>query len=372
MFDVVILGGGLTGLTTAIALSKHKIKVAIVEKNDIKNIVKSERTITLSQGSIDFYKTIGVDFNLENVGKISDIFITNHGGGKTEFCAKDINIEYIGFVIKNSDIIENLIKNISQNITIFDNQTYTDIQKLDNGFEINKKIYCKTIIACDGINSNIFDIFDIDKSVIKYDQTALMFNIKHSNEHKNIATEHFTPNGPFATLPLKNQNESTVVWSQNDDLHNTFDDKNLINDMSEYCPKWLGKIDVITPVLQFPLALQVAKNYYKNTIFLLGATARNLHPLAGQAFNVILQDLQALSQILSDWNNKGGEQKKLYKYAIKWRCKRAVSGFGITAFTHLTDAIFSNNSASAKIIQNLSLFVCDKVPFIKKYLMKKS
>ena len=132
MFDVVILGGGLTGLTTAIALSKHKIKVAIVEKNDMKNVVKSERTITLSQGSIDFYKTLGIYLNLENVGKISNIFITNHGGGKTEFCAKDINIDFIGFVIKNSDIIENLTKNIDKNITIFDNQTYTDIQKLDS------------------------------------------------------------------------------------------------------------------------------------------------------------------------------------------------------------------------------------------------
>ena len=110
MFDVVILGGGLTGLTTAIALSKHNIKVAIIEKNNIKDIAKSERTITLSQGSIDFYKTIGVDFNLENVDPNKINVSAWHWGG-SEICDDNLYVSNSDLYRKiHYDAFDNLIE----------------------------------------------------------------------------------------------------------------------------------------------------------------------------------------------------------------------------------------------------------------------
>ncbi len=374
MFDAVILGAGLTGLTTAIKLSKKGIKVALIEKNDFFNLTPNTRTLTLSVNSVNFYKTLGIDLNLDNCGKISTILITDHSGLNTEFKAQDINQEYMGFVVKNDDIILQLSKHINENITVFNNTKYSEIKKFDNAFEIvltNEVIYTKTIIASDGVNSDIFDLLNFNKHLKEYNQTALMFNIHHSNKHNHIATEHFTPNGPFATLPLSDQNESTVVWSQSNDLFSAFKEENLINDMTEYCPKWLGADKIITPVLKFPLSLQTAHNYYKNGIFLLGATARNLHPLAGQAFNVIIEDLDNLCNILSLWKKESNEQKTLPLYAIKWRCNRIIDGFGMTYFTHLTNSMFSNNSGYLKIARNIALLGCNALPFIKKFLIKK-
>ncbi len=371
MFDITIIGAGLTGLTAGISLSKAGMKVAIIEKKDLSQLKHSTRAITLSAGTVTFYKKIGIDIPIDQAGKIEKIFITDHDGfGVTTFDAEEIGQKHMGYVVNNEEIINLMIQNIG-NIELFDKNTNYDIQKLDNGFKImlnNVTLISKIIIIAEGSKSNISN-FGFTKKTINYNQKALMFNIRHQNSHKNIATEHFTPNGPFATLPLLDSYQSNVIWTQSASLNSVFNEKTLQNDMLEYLPKWLGEVTVQTPVLQFPLSINVANTYYKENIFLLGATARNLHPLAGQAFNVTVQDIEILTECLDNWYVNGAQAEKIYKYALKWRAKRILPGFSMSCFTHLTNVVFSNNSSILKLTRNGCLMALDMTRALKGFLI---
>ena len=54
---ICIIGGGLTGLVTAISLSKLNLKVDLITDYLDENI-KSNRTIAISQNNYDFLKKL--------------------------------------------------------------------------------------------------------------------------------------------------------------------------------------------------------------------------------------------------------------------------------------------------------------------------
>src|ERR687897_615622 len=47
----------------------------------------------------------------------------------------------------------------------------------------------------------------------KYNQSAMICNIAHDQPHCGVAVEKFLPGGPFAILPLT-ENRSSIVWSE--------------------------------------------------------------------------------------------------------------------------------------------------------------
>ena len=62
---VCIIGGGLTGLVTAITLSRLNLEIDLVTDDNMNKKVKSIRTIALSQNNYDFLKKLKVNNLLE-------------------------------------------------------------------------------------------------------------------------------------------------------------------------------------------------------------------------------------------------------------------------------------------------------------------
>ena len=60
---ICIIGGGLTGLVTAINLSKLNCKIDLIAGN-INQSLKSSKTVAISQSNYDFLKKIKLFLNL--------------------------------------------------------------------------------------------------------------------------------------------------------------------------------------------------------------------------------------------------------------------------------------------------------------------
>ena len=116
-FDIIIVGGSFSGLTTAISMAiDKKIKIAVIDKQDFVNKERSNdgKALAISNHSIDFLKKISAidDQLLENSAPILDIKITDNQSPITlDFIgSKNSNNQAFGFIISSFDLYNQLKK----------------------------------------------------------------------------------------------------------------------------------------------------------------------------------------------------------------------------------------------------------------------
>ena len=79
---ICIIGGGLSGLITAIALSKLNLKVDLIT-NSINKDIKSGRTVAISQNNYDFLKKLKIfKFSPKNFWPCKKIKLYNSNGNQ--------------------------------------------------------------------------------------------------------------------------------------------------------------------------------------------------------------------------------------------------------------------------------------------------
>lgn len=366
-YDLVIIGGGLVGASMLLALTKlsDKLKIAIIEAKDktsnkldpainlsevdeingpannynidqykSTNLNKLEdyRSLVLSLSSKMFYHKLGLwDKISKYTTIIKDIKISEQGRFNKLFLNyNNLNLESLGYII-NLDILDKLIW---QEITEYNNidiYTNTSVSNINNS-QLELKLYNKTkyikaniIIAADGARSQIRDLLNIKTAVKNYNQTAIIANIEHELENKNIAYERFLGHkGSFAILPI-DKHISGIVWavvnntitnSNNKDINvKKLSSENLINNIQDIMGYKLGKILNISAVQNYPLYQVKAQQLYQNNVILLGSSANNIHPIGGQGFNLGLRDINVLSQLILSKYNKSNTQEIFSEYA---------------------------------------------------------
>ena len=301
MFDILIIGGGFSGLTAALSLadSNKNLKIALLEKNDIINQDRKRdgRVFAISKSSVALFKKIGIFDELEKVsGKILDIRITD---GNSPFYLHfdgqgvDSQSPSMGAVIENFHIYNALRKKViaQANIELISPNFYEDINFIEDAVEVildNKRVIkAQLLIASDGRNSPLRTKFDIKTFEKSYNQAAIVFNIKHEKPHNNVAQEKFLPEGPFAILPMKKDNQSSIVWTVKEEMADIImglDEENFLQQLKKRTTDYLGEIQVSAKPFKYNLNLVVADSYFYKRMLLLGDAAHGIHPIAGQGF----------------------------------------------------------------------------------------
>jgi 2-octaprenyl-6-methoxyphenol hydroxylase len=384
-FDIAIIGGGFAGLSTAISLSEISpdLAIALIEKTDFlaKKKEYDGKNFAISNNSIKLFQKINIWDNLKNKsGPIKDIIISDKNSPfKLFFHNDDIkNSEQMGVMLKSHDIYNELCNKIKsqKNIQIFAPNFYQDINFSEEESEIifddSSKILAKLIIIADGRKSYFREKFQIETNYKHYNQTALVFDIKHSDDHKNIAYEKFFPEGAFAILPLKDQKKSSIVWmvkTAMKDIYLKFDQENLNHQMQKKISDDLGKTEIISKIFSYDLELIYPKEFFYKKAILIADAAHAIHPIAGQGFNLGIKDIMILTDLIEK-NFKIGENinsneliKKYNKFA-KFESKKMILA------TDNLDKLFSNNILPVKIARDLGLAITEKIPRLKKIFIK--
>ena len=388
-FDIIVIGGGFSGLTAALylAAANPHLKIALLEKSDIikQDKQRDGRAFAISQSSLKVFERIGI---LENIkpfaGAIEDIKIVDGNSPFYLHFNADCNSHAannrgtLGWVIENYHIhnalrdkalrqnnIEIICPNFYQEIIFEDDQV---IVTLDNQRIINAKL----LLACDGRFSALREKFHIKTFQKSYQQTALVFNISHSVAHQNIALEKFVPDGPFAVLPMKNDLESSIVWTLKNDKAETIlqmDDENFLAELKKLVGNYLGEIKVINAPFKYNLDLIVADKFYYQRMVLIGDAAHGIHPIAGQGFNLGIDDIKILTDLVKEYCECGldiGSETLLQKY----NQVRKIGTYKMVAATDGLNALFSNHSKILKTVRNSGLAVVEKLPALKKFFIK--
>ncbi len=381
-FDFTIIGGSFAGMTAALALANVSpdLKIALVEKLDILNQDRKRdgRAYAISAASLKLFKEIGIfDQTNKEAGVIADIKITDH---KSPFFLDFLGHEVggdLGQIIENYHIHNALRDQIllRKNITLFVPNSYEEINfendtavKLDDGRILNSKL----LLACDGRFSKLRELYQIHTVVKKYHQTAIVFNIEHERSHENTAWEKFYPGGPLAILPLKDFNQSSIVWVAPDRLAPailSLDEENFAQQLNKKMEGVLGNARVISEKFSYPLIAIEAEKFYHEKLLLIGDAACGVHPIAGQGFNLAITGINILCQLVKN-NLSNGLGISAENLISAYNKKAKSEARKMLVATDILNSLFETKSLSIGLVRDFGLGIVEKLPKLKNFFIK--
>ncbi len=319
--NINIVGGGLIGAAVAYSLSRLGNKLVILEqkaKFDKKKFL-DKRTTAISEGTKKFLEKINIWKDIKyHAEPITKIQIIDRNQSNKIYFDNQRRKSNLGYIVKNEFILDVLYKKLQKqkNVKVFNNVDIKDIFFEGNRIvtkQNNFIVKTNLLLASDGKNSSIRKIFKTPIYSKDYNKKAIVINFYHSKSHQNTAYEFFLKNGPLAILPMqknKNSFQSSIVWTNTNEFINSLislDDSKIKSIINEKIKGSIGEIKKIITKQTFPLSAHLNSKFYENRIIYIGDSAHSFHPIAGQGWNLGMQDVESLYNLVKKYNTLGIE-----------------------------------------------------------------
>ena len=372
---VTISGGGIIGNYISSRLKKNNIESVIVEKSKNQNPSRENiRTLTLNSFSKKLLDDIGIKVPFAPIKEIS--VFDGDGSGSIHFSSKEINEENLSYVVFFNDLQQKL-QDHDEHQTFFDNQIEDIIQDNEKNYseiKLSSKDIIKTkfVAGCDGRNSNVAKIAELNEKKSSYNQTAITFTASCETKDVYLAHQIFSDKGIFAIMPLPlndKQSTHTIVWSV--DNKNLLDSsiEDYVNDNIAYFEQKLSTlIKIDSAILSFKLFSHHFENYISGNVVLVGDAAHSIHPLAGQGINLGFADADALcEEIISSYEKSMhiDQVLTLKRYEIRRKNMNLLMLKSMDFFVNL----FGSKNLYVKLLRNFGLSGVNKTQFLKKFFI---
>jgi 2-octaprenyl-6-methoxyphenol hydroxylase len=244
-----------------------------------------------------------------------------------------------------------------------ENAVFVSLKYQDESVNLKAKL----IVGADGGHSSVRQLLNISQQISDYGQTALVTTITTSKAHQNVAYERFTPSGPLALLPM-GTHHCAVVWTRKTDEAEALMSGSEANFIAQLqtCFGWrLGELTLNAPRRAFPLSLIQADAMISERAVIVGNAAHQLHPVAGQGFNLGLRDVVVLAEMLQTENDIGA-----MAFLKRFSQLRQADQSRTIQFTNSVVQIFSNEWLALAAARNVGLALLDVLPFAKTVLAR--
>lgn len=420
-FDVIISGGGLSGSLMALSLSQltkadgNLLSIAIIEAlpfNQTKSVDESslfdERVLALSHGSAKYLAKLGAwQYLKDDASAITDIDISDRGHfAKARLTAKEYRVNALGYVIDMALIgkaqlkalSDNTVTNtvsLNKNIHWFSPDSIADISWQDKkstgkdcvsvSLNSGKILSASLLLGCDGAQSPVRKLANIDVTCDDYQQVALIANVTTSNTHQQKAFERFTEFGPIAMLPLKplkvktksfaaGASRCSLVWTmtpaQAEEIKQLSDDAFKV-ELERAFGSYLGAITHVGKRDVYPLVLLQAQQQTYHRMALLGNASHTIHPIAGQGFNLGLRDVEVMADLVKKALAAGqdiGNLALLHEYQMN----RIKDQQQVIQLTDSLVTLFANDLPPLVVGRNIGLQTLNMMSPLKNALVKKT
>lgn len=381
--DIIVIGGGLVGLTTAIGLDQAGFSVTVIDqlpRGDMELDAFDGRSAALAYAPCQLLDALGIWDHLKpHTQPILEIRITD--GRKpslmhTHFDNEELGDGPLGHLAENRHTRLALMKRLADcdRVTWLDGEKVSKIDRspaavivtLDSG----KTMDASLLVGADGRNSMVRKWAEFPKTEWSYGQTGIVCTMAHELSHGGVAHERFLPSGPFAILPLTG-NRSSIVWSEKEHLVDTImnlPDAAFESELQRRVGDFLGKVSVIGGRWAYPLHLHWCDHFISDRVTLVGDACHGMHPIAGQGLNLGLRDVAALIEVLTHHRRAGldiGSLITLEDYQTWRRMDNAMLLAATDGLTHL----FSNNDSLLKSLRETGLALVNQIPPAKKLFM---
>ena len=382
--DVIILGGGLVGLALAAALDSGGLSAIIVDPADPDERLDTAfdgRTSAVSSSSMRMLEATGVADHFPAPGcpirKIQVADGLEPGGLAFEPEAGD---DPLGHMHENRQLRATLRARAEagRQLWLLWKSRVADVDRGDHGvvvaLEDGRKLCAPLLIAADGRNSPMREAAGIRIARWRYDHCAIVSVLRHERPHDNVAYEIFYPSGPFALLPMTDDDtghRSAIVWSvRKDDAPGllSLSDEDFAAEARAAMGGFLGTIALAAPRSTYPLGFHHAAQITAHRLALVGDSAHAIHPIAGQGLNLGFRDGAALAQVLVEGARLGldlGDRQLLDRYQ-RWRSLDALS---VAFATDSLTRIYAIPGRTASAVRRFGMGLIDRIAPVRNRLM---
>ena len=388
--QVIIVGGGMVGLSLALMLAKSNIAVKLLEAVKYPNYDDENaspyhssfdaRNTALSRRSVQIYQKLGLWEALQqHATPILQVHITEQGSfGKARLVAEQEKVESFGQVIENAWLGRVLLTQVRQQalIELIDGVQVTSltqdadqvqIEAMRNGEYIHS-LKSKLVIAADGRDSFCRQAIGVGVDEHDYDQVAIVTTVQTSKPHQQVGFERFSALGPLALLPLPGEYRRSVVWPVKKGTEAEWlgeeNDQHFLDALQETYGDRAGKFEKTGKRFSYPLSQVLAHKQAVGRVVLMGNAAHTIHPVAGQGFNLCLRDADVLVRFLMEQLAKSddiGAPENLLAYEQA----RLTDQQRVIKFCDSVVRGFSNQNPILKLLRNTGLIAFDVIPGVK-------
>jgi len=381
-FDLIIQGGGLTGLALAAALANTDCRAALVEARPLEQTLAAPfdgRVTAVARAARRMLEAIGAWATMARTAEpIRHIEVADAAGmASVHYDSADVGDQPMGHIVENRMIRQALLATVeaADNIDVMAPSEIAALKRdrfrIEATAQDGRRLQARLLALCEGRLSASRERLGIASTRTTYDQTAIVCTLIHDNPHQGTAIERFFSDGPFAILPL-NGNRSSIVWALANDSAPAIialDDDAFAAEVAERFGDRLGGIRLEGRRWHYPLTLVTSERLVAERVALVGDTARGIHPIAGQGWNLALRDVAALAEIIVDSIALGldpGQTDRLERYAA-WR---RVDGLTLVGVTDGINSLFSNDNALLRIARDAGLATVEHLPVAKRLFMR--
>lgn len=383
-FDCLIVGGGLVGATLALALAPLGLRVALVEAHEPASPAQpsfDDRGLALSLASANIFRALGVWPALAPEAEaIRRVHVSERGRfGKLRLDAGMIDCQALGYVVTARAIGAALYARIAGEPGI-DLICPASVERVDTDpgaarLQLTRAgerlvLSGKLLVGADGGESVVRTQLGIAASTQFYGQHAIVSNVQPARPHGGTAYERFTPDGPFALLPMTGGRCGLVLTATEAQLpaYMGMNDADFLALANARSGRYLGALTRVGARRAYPLRLTRVMARHATRAVLVGNAAHVIHPNAAQGMNLGLRDAATLAELVAG-ERRAGEDPGAAALLEAYSQRRESDEARTIAFSDGLTRIFYHRRQPLAALRHVGLAGLDRLPAAKRHLL---
>jgi 2-octaprenylphenol hydroxylase len=376
--DVLIIGGGVIGLSTAIAMRQRGFSVTLLDADTPSQTCNEppKRVYALNQASEHLLTSLNAWLRIDpaSLSPYRQMHVWDAlQGGILDFDARTLGKSNLGTILEEKTLTQALLQQCAlDNVLIYPQSRAHKITETPSEIIVESETQAwqtPFLIIADGANSPSRTHLNIPMVTWPYHHQALVSTIATQKPHHETAYQVFHTDGPLAFLPLQDPHHCAIVWSTKPQKANDLmacTDESFNHALQTAFGAKLGACRVISPRHSFPLHMRHVKQYHGKRWIILGDAAHTIHPLAGLGLNVGLADLKAWTTLLDKHQNNLSSSTLLGAY--QRQRKHAV--WQTIALMESIHRLFSAPLPPIALARGLGMNLLNHLPSIKRLIME--
>ncbi|MBB3033915.1 FAD-dependent monooxygenase [Alteriqipengyuania lutimaris] len=383
--DLLVLGGGLVGMTLALAAARKGLSSHVVDRADPATLTAEGfdgRASAISTASWNLFTNIGLADALEEHGcPIAKIAVTDQlKPGQIDF-VPDEGDDSLGRMFANRQLRLSLFEAAKAEPLIAWHAGVEVTQRTRGNHRVSatladgSELHGHLMVAAEGRRSPTREEAGVKIANWQYNHRAIIAGLAHSKPHENVAWEIFYPEGPFALLPMlddeQGRHRSALVWTVDEkdaDGVLAMGDRAFIHEVGKRMGRMFGDLEANGPRSSYPLGFHHTAKVIDHRLALVGDAAHGIHPIAGQGLNLGLRDAGALVEVLAEGRRLGldAADPEMLKRYESWR---GLDAFMVSLATDGLTRLFGIGGPGASAVRRFGMAGVQRLDPLKRWFM---